>query len=55
MKEYKVITHHAPPEFAQQVSKELQDGWQLIGGVSITAVLKEAGVYQTIYSQALAK
>ncbi len=55
MKEYKVITHHTPPEFALQVSQALKEGWQLIGGVSITAVLKEAGVYQMVYTQALAK
>lgn len=55
MKEYKVITHHTPPEFGQLVSKALKEGWQLIGGVSTTAVLKETGVYQIVYSQALAR
>lgn len=55
MKEYKVITDHTPPEFAQKVSQAMKEGWQLIGGVSTIAVLKEAGVYQIVYSQALAK
>ena len=55
MREYKVITHHAPPEFAQQVSQALKEGWPLIGGVSTTAVLKEAGIYQMVYTQALTK
>ena len=55
MKEYKVITDHTPPEFAQQVSQAIKEGWQLIGGVSTIAVLKEAGVYQMVYSQALVK
>lgn len=55
MKEYKVITHHAPPEFAQQVSQALKEDWKLIGGISSTAVLKEPRVYQMIYTQALAK
>lgn len=55
MKEYKVITHHAPPEFANLVSQALKEGWQLVGGVSTTSVPKEAGVFQMIYSQALAR
>lgn len=55
MKNYKVITHHAPPDFAQQVSQALKEGWQLVGGVSTTAVLKEPGVYQMLFTQALAK
>ncbi len=48
MEENKVITHYAPTEFAQQISQALKEGWQLIGGVSTTAVLKETGVYQMV-------
>jgi hypothetical protein len=55
MKEYKVITHQAPPEIANLVNQALKEGWQLIGGVSITSVPKEAGIFQIIYSQALAR
>ena len=55
MKEYKVITSYSPIEFGQLVTQTINDGWQLVGGVSTTAVPKEAGVYQMVYSQALAR
>ena len=51
MKEYKVITHHAPPEFATLVSQALKEGWQLVGGVALTSVLKQEGVYQLVFAQ----
>jgi hypothetical protein len=44
-----------PPEFANLVSQALKEGWQLVGGVSTTSVLKEPGVYQMVYTQALTK
>ena len=55
MKEYKIITSHTPIEIGQLVSQALKDGWQLIGGVSTTAFLKEVVVYQIVYSQALVR
>jgi hypothetical protein len=55
MKEHKVITHQVPPDFAQQVHLALNEGWQLVGGVSTTAILKESGVYQMFYTQALSR
>ncbi len=55
MKEYKVITSHTPIELELLVSQALKDGWNLIGGISTNAVPKEVGVYQMLYSQALAR
>ncbi|MEN5306128.1 DUF1737 domain-containing protein [Chryseobacterium cucumeris] len=55
MKEYQIITHQAPPEFAKLVNQALKEGWQLIGGISTTAVPKDENTYQIFFSQALAK
>lgn len=55
MKEYKVVSHFIPAEFEKLVSNELSQGWQLIGGVSVTSTPSKPGVYQIYFFQALAK
>ena len=56
MKEYKIISSHLPNEFTKLVSDALKEGWQLVGGVSVYVVpTSMEGVYQNIYTQALAK
>jgi hypothetical protein len=53
--DYQVISTQGTIELVKQVKLAINDGWELIGGVSISAASSSEGKGVIIYAQALIK
>ena len=55
MREYMVIKDSSPEEFSKLVTEALNNGWDLVGGLSTACYINTERVKQIIYSQSLIK
>ncbi|HEH5010505.1 DUF1737 domain-containing protein [Helicobacter pullorum] len=55
IEKYEVILSNDSLAFQQMVNYYLKNGWQLVGGVSVTASKNYLGNEKTLYSQAVIK
>ena len=55
IEKYEVMLSNDSLDFQQRVNYYLKNGWQLVGGVSVTASKNYLGNEKTLYSQAVIK
>lgn len=50
---YIILTHHDQSKLAQEVTRRLSLGWQLVGGVSVATSVSPGGTHYIYYTQAM--